>query len=222
MSGAKLVFKRREKRGLHRALWEWLYPKGGWARAYSYIKHRLRRLPGTPEEIARGVAIGVFTSFTPFYGLHFFVAWVLALVLRANVLASLLGTFFGNPLTYIPIGATALGFGHAFLGKRPESDLHLGLGEMFARAVTELGANIAAFFSQTPGDWTYLVEFWHTVFFPWMIGGVVPGVISGLVIYAITVPAIRVYKNRRKGQLAAKIAELRRKTLLTRDDDSGV
>ncbi len=149
-------------------------------------------------------------------------AWVLALVLRANVLASLLGTFFGNPLTYIPIGATALGFGHAFLGKRPESDLHLGLGEMFARAVTELGANIAAFFSQTPGDWTYLVEFWHTVFFPWMIGGVVPGVISGLVIYAITVPAIRVYKNRRKGQLAAKIAELRRKTLLTREDDSGV
>ena len=111
MSGAKLVFKRREKRGLPRALWEWIYPKGGWARAYSYIKHRLRRLPGTPEEIARGVAIGVFTSFTPFFGLHFFVAWVLALVLRANVLASLLGTFFGNPLTYIPIGATALGFG---------------------------------------------------------------------------------------------------------------
>ena len=146
MSGAKLVFKRREKRGLPRALWEWVYPRGGWARAYSYIKHRLRRLPGTPEEIARGVAIGVFTSFTPFYGLHFLLAWVLALVLRANVLASLLGTFFGNPLTYIPIGATALGFGHAFLGKRPESDLHLGLGEMFARAVSELGANIVAFF----------------------------------------------------------------------------
>jgi uncharacterized protein (DUF2062 family) len=55
-----------------------------------------------------------------------------------------------------------------------------------------------------------------------MIGGVVPGVISGLVIYAITVPAIRVYKKRRKGQLATKIAELRRKTLLTREDDSGV
>jgi len=66
---------------------------------------------------------------------------------------------FRQSADYIPIGATALGFGHAFLGKRPESDLHLGLGEMFARAVTELGANIAAFFSQTPGDWTYLVDF---------------------------------------------------------------
>jgi uncharacterized protein (DUF2062 family) len=65
------VFKRREKRGLHRALWEWLYPKGGWARAYSYIKHRLRRLPGTPEEIARGVAIGVFTSSPRFTGYIF-------------------------------------------------------------------------------------------------------------------------------------------------------
>jgi hypothetical protein len=42
------------------------------------------------------------------------------------------------------------------------------------------------------------------------------------VIYAVTVPAIRVYKSRRKGQLAAKFAELRRKTLLKREDDSGV
>ena len=59
--------------------------------------------------------------------------------------------FFGNPLTYIPIGATALGFGHAFLGKRPESDLHLGLGEMFARAVTELGCEYRSIFLANPG-----------------------------------------------------------------------
>jgi hypothetical protein len=35
------------------------------------------------------------------------------------------------------------------------------------------------------------------------------------------VPAIRAYKNRRKGLLAAKLVELRKKTSLKRDEDSG-
>ncbi|MGB0798882.1 MAG: DUF2062 domain-containing protein, partial [Planktomarina sp.] len=100
-----MVFRRRDRRGVIRAIWEVIYPKGGWTRAYTYVKHRLHRLPGTPEQIARGIAVGVFTSFTPFYGLHFLVAAGLALMLRGSVLAALLGTFFGNPLTYIPIGA---------------------------------------------------------------------------------------------------------------------
>jgi hypothetical protein len=40
------------------------------------------------------------------------------------------------------------------------------------------------------------------------------------VAYYISVPAIRVYKNRRKGLLATKLAELRKKGLLKRDEDS--
>ena len=45
---------------------------GGWARAFHYVK-----APGaplarfSPERIARGIWAGVFTTFTPFYGLHF-------------------------------------------------------------------------------------------------------------------------------------------------------
>jgi uncharacterized protein (DUF2062 family) len=52
------------------------------------------------------------------------------------------------------------------------------------------------------------------------VGGLPPGIISGLVVYFISVPAIRAYKNRRKGLLAAKLAELRKKALLKRDKDS--
>ena len=96
------MFKRRNKRGVIRATWEFIWPRGGWARAYEYIKHRLRRLPGTPEQIARGVWAGVFASFTPLYGLHFIVAALIAVVARGSVIASLIATFFGNPLTYVP------------------------------------------------------------------------------------------------------------------------
>jgi len=220
VNGIKLVFRRRDRRGLGRAIWEVIYPKGGWNRAYIYVKHRLQRLPGTPEQIARGIAVGVFTAFTPFYGLHFIAAGLLAVLLRANVLASFLGTFFGNPLTYIPIGAAALGTGYSMLGQRLDSEFHIGFGQMFLRALSELWYNFKAIFTMAHGDWTYLLEFWNTLFFPWLVGGLPPGIISGLVVYFISVPAIRAYKNRRKGLLAAKLAELRKKALLKRDKDS--
>ena len=222
MNGTKLVFRRRDRRGLIRAAWEVIYPKGGWNRAYLYIKHRLQRLPGTPEQIARGLAIGVFTSFSPFFGLHFIVAALLAVLLRANLLASLLGTFFGNPLTYIPIGAAALGTGYWMLGQRLDGEFHIGFGQMFLRALSELWHNFKAIFTVAQGDWTYLVEFWETLFFPWLVGGLLPGLISGFVAYYISVPAIRAYKNRRKGLLAAKLTELRKKSLLKRDKDAGL
>ncbi|MDE0784280.1 MAG: DUF2062 domain-containing protein, partial [Planktomarina sp.] len=200
------MFRRRDRRGLGRAVWEVIYPKGGWKRAYFFLKHRLQRLPGTPEQIARGLAIGVFTAFSPFYGLHFIVAALLAVLLRANILASLLGTFFGNPLTYIPIGAAALGTGYSMLGQRLDSELQIGLGQMFIRALSELWYNFKAIFTVSYGDWTYLAEFWDTVFFPWLVGGLPPGIVSGLVAYYISVPTIRGYKNRRKGLLASKLA----------------
>lgn len=214
-----MVFRRRDRRGILRIIWEAVYPKGGWTRAYTYVTHRLRRLPGTPEEIARGIAVGVFTSFTPFYGLHFVVAAILAIATRSSILASLLGTFFGNPLTYIPIGASALGTGYAILGMRPQTDFEDGLGRRFANAMGDLWNNFTAMFTSAEADWTYLADFWHTVFFPWLIGGVPPGLICAVVIYFLSVPTIRVYKNRRKGRLTAKLAELRKKAQLKRDED---
>ena len=110
-----MVFKRREKRSWGSLLQFLLWPKGGWTRAALYVKHRLHRLPDNPEKIARGIWAGVFTTFTPFYGLHFIVAGTIALILRGNVLAALLATFFGNPLTYLPIGIISLRTGEFLL-----------------------------------------------------------------------------------------------------------
>ena len=103
-----MVFKRRDPKPFLRAVKEFLWPRGGWSRAFHYVKHRMRRLPDDPERIARGIWVGVFTTFTPFYGVHFIVAAVLARIMQANMLAALMSTFFGNPLTYVPIGLVSL------------------------------------------------------------------------------------------------------------------
>ena len=113
-----MVFKRRDRRAVINIMRDLLWPKGGWSRAFQYVKHRVRRLPDTPERIARGIWVGVFTTFTPFYGLHFVAAILLARVFNGNALAALLATFFGNPLTYIPIGLVSLQTGHFILGHR--------------------------------------------------------------------------------------------------------
>lgn len=203
-----MVFKRRDKRSLWTTVKELIYPRGGWSRAAQYVRHRLHRLPDPPERIARGIFAGVFTTFTPFYGLHFFVAGILAWVMRGNVLAALLSTFFGNPLTYVPIGIVSLNTGYWLLGIDREARGH-GIGYAFKEAGRDLWDNMIAIFTPDKADWTDLGLFYDEVFFPYMIGGILPGILAGLVCYYISVPLIRAYQNRRKGLIKQKLAALK-------------
>src|SRR3546814_18720031 len=93
------MFKRRIPLPFHRRARSFLGPRGGWRRSGTYVAHRLRRLPGPPYRIAAGFASGAAISFTPFIGLHFVLATLLALCIRGNILAPALGTTVGNPCT---------------------------------------------------------------------------------------------------------------------------
>ncbi len=206
-----MVFKRRDRRPIWKIALEALWPRGGWARAARYVQHRLHRLPDPPEKIARGIFAGVFTTFTPFYGLHFIVAGSLAFIMRGNILASLLATFFGNPLTYLPIGIISMKTGYWMLGMNKDPSLHGSLGRKFAEAGADLWNNILSIFTGTQPDWHGLSIFYHEVFFPYMVGGILPGIVAGLVAYYLSVPVIRVYQKRRKGTLKAKLTALKKK-----------
>jgi uncharacterized protein (DUF2062 family) len=206
-----LVFKRRDKRPFWKTVAEVFYPRGGWLRAARYVRHRLHRLPDPPHRIARGIWAGVFTTFTPFYGLHFFVAAIIARLMQGNIIAALLATFFGNPLTYVPIGIISLKTGHWLLGSRLDPGAHRSLGGKFADAGSDLWNNLTAPFTGVTPDWTGLSVFYDQVFFPYMIGGIIPGIIAASVCYYVTLPLIQAYQNRRKGRLKAKLASLRKK-----------
>jgi uncharacterized protein (DUF2062 family) len=204
-----VIFKRRDSRGVFRLVAEAFWPRGGWVRAFHYVKHRMRRLPGTPEQIARGVFAGAFTIFTPFFGLHFVVAAVLAKVMRGSILAALLATFLGNPLTYVPIAFISLQVGHWMLGTTMRGELNDSIFAKFAAAAGDLWHNFIAIFTPETAHWEELHRFYDDVFFPWMVGSIVPGLICGVICYYLSVPVIRAYQKRRSARLRKKMEKLR-------------
>lgn len=209
--GEALVFKRRDRKPFFRAVLESLWPRGGWGRAFLYVKHRVRRLPDAPERIARGIWAGVFTTFTPFYGAHFIVAGAIATALRGNILAALMATFFGNPLTYVPIGVVSLQTGYWLLGSDLSEEHERSFVGKFIDAGGDLWLNFKAVLTGQPQDWHRLSIFYDEIFFPYLVGGIVPGIVTASICYYISVPLIRAYQRRRKGALKAKLEHLKAK-----------
>ena len=205
------MFKRRDRQPIWKRALRALWPKGGWGRAARYVQYRIHRLPDPPDRIARGIFAGVFVTFTPLYGLHFGIAALLAWILRGNIVAALLGTFFGNPLTYVPIGVISLKTGYWLLDMRPAVDPENSLGHVFMRASDDLWHNLTALVTGRGTDWDNLILFYHNVFYPYLIGGILPGIVVGLICYYISVPLIRAYQNRRKGSIARKLAQIKAK-----------
>ena len=198
------MFQRRNPRSYSRMAREAIWPRGGWSRALSYMNHRLRRLPDPPEVVARGVAAGVFAAFTPFYGLHFLVAYAIARLVKGNAIAALLGTFFGNPLTYVPIAWSALTTGHWILGtghRFAEHDPH-GVFSAFARAADDLWRNAVALFTHGHTTWHGLAGFWWEVFLPYLVGGILPGLACAVAAYYLTLPAIAAYAKAKAARQA--------------------
>jgi hypothetical protein len=213
-----VVFKRRDRRSPWRLAREAVYPRGGWTRAFHYIKHRVRRLPDTPHKIARGIWAGVFISFTPLFGFHFLGGALIAWLLRGNILASAIGTFFGNPLTYVPIGIIGLETGYRILGDNLGEDARRGFLHKFAAAWKDLWHNTAAIFTDRVARWDGLEQFYHEIFFPYLIGGIVPGIVAATVCYYLTIPLVTAYQHRRKGRLREKLAEIRAKAAAKKHD----
>lgn len=216
-----MVFRRRDKRSWLRVVGESFWPRGGWGRAAIYVKHRIRRLPDKPHRIARGIFSGVFVSFTPFYGLHFFTAFMVARLIGGNMLAALLSTFFGNPVTFPFIAAISLKTGYWILGLEVDpriaeqireaspDEVSAGLMAKFSGAFADLSANFLAIFTDDVANWHRLGIFYDEVFLPFLVGGIIPGFITALIAYHVTLPLISAYQNRRQMQLKRKLDELR-------------
>jgi uncharacterized protein (DUF2062 family) len=69
-------------------------------RFISYYKLKLARLPASTYAISSGFACGAMVSFTPLLGLHFLLAIAFAYIIRGNIIAALIGTIIGNPITF--------------------------------------------------------------------------------------------------------------------------
>jgi hypothetical protein len=187
-----------------------LYPPGGFGRAIWYIAYRVRRLPDPAHKISRGIAAGVFTCFTPFFGFHFLIAAILAWMVRGNMLAALLSTFFGNPLTFPFIASVSVELGYDILGIPRHVSLPRLFGD-FSRAGNDLWQNFRAIFTDEVTNWGDMAHFFHQVFMPYLVGGLLPGAICGAVAYALSRPLIAAYQKARIARMKKSYEKRRRR-----------
>lgn len=214
------MFKRRKPRSYGQLASQMIYPPGGWRRASAYVAHRLRRLPDQPHRIARGVAAGIMVNFTPLFGFHFLSAAAVAWIIRGNVLAALLATFVGNPVTLPFIALMSVKLGREILGQEGELTPQFIFHE-FSKATGELWHNLSALFGPSEMHWYNLSDFLAQVFWPYMVGGVILGSIAGVITHYLTVPIFIAYQRRREKKMAERIARASARAAQLKADRAG-
>ncbi|MFL2659896.1 MAG: DUF2062 domain-containing protein [Alphaproteobacteria bacterium] len=129
------MFKRKKEKKFWRKLLDFIYPRIGVNRSMKYTGHRLGRMNSSPYKIACGFACGAGISFTPFLGLHFILSGIMAYLLRGSIIASAIGTFIGNPLTFPFIWALVYSTGSLMVGV--DTSAH-NIGELFNFALEKI------------------------------------------------------------------------------------
>ena len=193
------MFRRRKPLSKINQMRSFVWPARGFRRLFSYLFQRIIRLPGTPTSIAVGFASGVAASFTPFLGFHFIIGGALAMLFRGNVLASAIGTFFGNPWTFILIWLADYEIGVSVIHS-------LGYGaDLRVLSIEELGeamGRVMQFMSFSGAvAWADLAGDFEQVFTPMLIGGIVLGSVAWVVSFLLTLWAVKVWRSHRVKRL---------------------
>jgi len=188
------MFDRRSKPTPARRVLNFLWPSIGWRRASSYMLHRLARLPGSAYSIAAGFACGAAVSFSPFVGLHFILGGLWAWMIRANIVASAIGTAIGNPWTFPFIWVWIFEVGSRIVdpGQLAEST-HENAAKLDFSATfgNMLGASL-------DGDMDRLMETAAPVFWPMLVGSVPTIIVVWLLFYFPLKKIVERYQNRRR------------------------
>ncbi|MBN1141725.1 MAG: DUF2062 domain-containing protein [Deltaproteobacteria bacterium] len=131
---------------------------------------RFIRIRGAPEEIAEGMALGIFIGMTPTMGAQILIAVFFAALLRKNKIAAALGVFITNPVTAPLIYGLQYELGRYLLGWKR------------LRLPTEL-------------SWEIIRNLSWGVIVPLCVGSLIFAVVFGLLAYFLTLKAIPVVKR---------------------------
>lgn len=156
-----------------------------------------------------GLAVGVGVTFTPLYGFHFLTAAIVAFILRGNILAAILATFVGNPLTFPIIALICYNLGALILGIEIDGPVWPIVVDGVREGWFALKTNFWSLFGYEYVGWEGFNNFIRIVFIPYVVGGLIPGGLLSVGIYFGSRPLIDAYQNRRKGRMAEKLQEWR-------------
>lgn len=167
-----------------------LWPRRSFARSVRYLGWRVVRLGGSAHGLALGVAIGVFVATLPILGFQFLFAGLLAWLVRGNVPAALLGTFWANPLSLPLLWLSSHWLGSAVIG----SPATLTAAELLA-TLDQVRASLL-----TPGAVTLSAVYgllWP-VWKPLLIGSLPIASVCAVLFYGLTFNLIGGYRTSRK------------------------
>ncbi|MFO8070254.1 MAG: DUF2062 domain-containing protein [Polyangia bacterium] len=160
-----------------------------------------------PHRIALGAALGALVGMMPIMGIQMITVAALALPLRANLKASLIGVWISNPVTFLPMYYGSYRFGLLIVDGKKRNQ------EMFARIL------------ETAADWDWgdalnslfrLFDLGTDVLVPLWLGSIILGTALAVPTYALTYRAVVKYRERVAKRKARKKqsedASLRRRT----------
>ncbi len=143
---------------------------------------------GSPEQVARGMAIGVFFAFTPPLGFQMIASAIVATLTYSNRATAIAAVWITNPFTALPIYLATYRIGRYFTPNYPTLDLKQRLA---AIVVDEKGEwlNLA----QQVRELTSLGE---ETLVPMFIGGFIVGLVLAVIAYILTLMVIVLGKRR--------------------------
>ncbi|MBC8717783.1 MULTISPECIES: type IV secretion system effector BspA [Brucella/Ochrobactrum group] len=179
-----MLFQRRNPPTRTERIRTLVWPRRSFARSFKYGGKRVLRITASPHAVAAGLAVGVFSAFTPFFGFHLIIAIVLAYFLAGNIAAAALGTTFANPLTLPFIWGSTYELGRLIISGDLEAapPLHLG------HALQTLKFN----------------EVWTPLLKPMLLGSTIMGGVFAVIAYFVTRFAVTAFRRRRLERLAEK------------------
>lgn len=192
-----VMFQRRNKQSIISRLRQFFWPTAGWHRSTRYVFHRVARIPGSAYSLAAGFACGAAISFTPFIGLHFVLSALLALAIRANVLASAIGTAVGNPWTFPFIWVGVFNVGSWIL--RADG--------VDAKEVDFLDVLTESMEAMHRLDFEYLAEMSGPVLLPMLVGCIPVTIFVWLLFYIPLRPIISKYQAARHHRRTRKLRD---------------
>jgi uncharacterized protein (DUF2062 family) len=188
-----MLFRSRETPGFYERVRRWAWPRTSWHRSIRYFSKRIVRLTASPHAVAAGVAAGVFASATPFLGFHLVITIVLAYLLRGNMLAGVIGSFVGNPVTLPIFWFADYEVGNFILGKRPPPVDDAASGSV----MDKIGG--VPFWS--PDQIGPLIHKVWPILLPTAIGSLIVGVAMALIFYVGVRFGLQAYQGERRRRL---------------------
>jgi uncharacterized protein (DUF2062 family) len=177
-----MILGRRTKPTLGERLRTAVWPRTSWRRSLRYFAKRVLRINSSPHTIALGFGTGVFIAWSPFFGLHYVMSAAASFVLRGNIVASIIGTTLGNPLTLPAMWLLAYKLGGWIVG------------DAGADATTALPDNLAQ------QSWAAIWPIVKLI----LIGSIPLGLVTGVIAYFAVRGAVTAFQEARRQRIARR------------------